>query len=92
MQRILQFRRLLILESCHISKVANGDDFFGIKRYMKKLTICNQYSKEFQKSNYNSVFFWPQKRPRVPLNHLFFLRKVALSKFYSFLLFFTKKP
>jgi len=29
MQGTLQFRRLLILESCHISKVANGDDFFG---------------------------------------------------------------
>ena len=92
MQGTLQFRRLLILESCHISKVANGDDFFGIKGYMKKLTICNQYSKEFQKSNYNSVFFWPHNWPRVPSNNLFFLRKVALLKFYSFLCFFTKKP
>ncbi|MNK05211.1 hypothetical protein D3C87_230870 [compost metagenome] len=90
MQGTLQFRRLLILESCHISKVANGDDFFV--PHMKKLTICNQYSKEFQKSNYNSVFFWPHNWPRVPSNNLFFLRKVALLKFYSFLCFFTKKP
>jgi len=78
MQGTLQFRRLLILESCHISKVANGDDFFA--PHMKKLTICNQYSKEFQKSNYNSVFFWPHICSRVPSNHLFFLKKVALLK------------
>lgn len=92
MQGTLQFRRLLILESCHISKVANGDDFFGTTVHMKKLTICNQYSKEFQKSNYNSVFFWPHNWSRVPSNNLFFLRKVALLKFYSFLRFLTKKP
>ena len=41
MQGTLQFRRLLILESCHISKVANGDDFFGINGYMKKLTTVS---------------------------------------------------